>query len=203
MKEEVSLAKGIEQKGLINVEIKEAIETKKTLYELTDKIREFSNIIISTLRNGNKIMICGNGGSAADAQHFAAELVVKFKHERKSMPCVALTTDTSALTAIINDFGGDFLYSKQVEGLGNSGDVLIGISTSGKAKNVRMALQEAKRKSLRTVALTSTGPLGGEFAALADLGIAIPSTTTSRIQECHMAILHIVMEIVDKELFLS
>ena len=146
-------------------------------------------------------MICGNGGSAADAQHFAAEFVVKFKHERKSMPCLALTTDTSALTAIINDFGGEYIYSKQIEGLGNAGDVLVGISTSGKAKNVRNALLKAKEKGLKTIALTSTGPLGGEFAALADLGIAIPSHSTSRIQECHITILHIVMELVDRELF--
>jgi len=199
--EMVSLAREVEKRGIIRQQIEESLEAKQRLLDVSEEIKEFSNMVISALKGGNKIMICGNGGSAADAQHFAAEFVVKFKHERKSMPCLALTTDTSALTAIINDFGGDYIYSKQIEGLGNSGDVLIGISTSGKAKNVRNALLKAKEKGLKTIALTSTSPLGGEFAALADLGIAIPSHSTSRIQECHITILHIVMELVDRELF--
>jgi len=190
-----------EKKRLIARSIDEGVEVKKSLHSLSSDIVKFSDMVTDTLRKGNKILICGNGGSAADAQHFAAEFVVKFKLERKHLPAIALTTDSSILTAIINDFSGEEIYSRQIEALGNEGDVLVGISTSGKAKNVRNALIKARENGLKTIALTSTSPLGGEFAGLADLGVAVPSHTTARIQECHIAMLHIVMELVDKELF--
>ncbi len=190
-----------EKESLITKSIDEGIEVKRSLHSLAPEMGKFSDMIIEALRNGNKILVCGNGGSAADAQHFAAEFVVKFKRERKHLPAIALTTDSSIMTAIINDFSGEEIYSRQVEALGNEGDVLVGISTSGKAKNVRNALISARERGLKTIALTSTSPLGEEFASLADLGIAISSHTTARIQEAHITILHIVMELVDKELF--
>jgi len=190
-----------EKRRLITRSIDEGIEAKRSLHFLSPEIERFSSMVTEAIRKGNKVLICGNGGSAADAQHFAAEFVTKFRQERKHLPAIALTTDSSILTAIINDFSGEEIYSRQIEALGNEGDVLVGISTSGKAKNVRNALIKARENGLKTIALTSTSPLGGEFASLADLGVAVPSHTTARIQECHIAMLHIVMELVDKELF--
>lgn len=191
----------VNEKELIAQHIDEGLVVRRALHGLAPEIEKFSDMVIDALRKGNKILICGNGGSAADAQHFAAEFVVKFKQERKHLPAIALTTDSSIITAIINDFSGEEIYSRQVDALGSEGDVLVGISTSGKAKNVRNALLKAKEKSLKTIALTSTSPLGGEFASLADLGIAVPSHTTARIQEAHISIIHIIMELVEKELF--
>ncbi len=196
-------AKLLDMKASIGALIDESIEVKKSLHSISEDITKLSLLCINAIRNGNKILICGNGGSAADAQHFATELVVKYKHDRKSIPCIALTTDSSVLTAIINDYSGEEVYAKQVEGLGTSGDILIGISTSGKALNVRKAFEEAKELGIKTVALTGAGSKGQDFAALADLALIVPSSVTSRIQECHITILHILAELIDRELFLA
>ena len=137
-----------------------------------------------TLRAGGKILWCGNGGSAADAQHLAAELMGRFRRERRALPSVALTTDTSILTAVANDYGYEAVFSRQVEALGNPGDVLVGISTSGNSSNVIAALKTARMQGLVTVALTGAG--GGKMAGFADHLFAVESRDTARIQEAHI-----------------
>ena len=143
-------------------------------------------------------MLCGNVGSAADSQHIAAELIGRFEKKRESMAAIALTTDTSALTAIGNDYGYDQVFSRQVEGLGQSGDLLIGISTSGNSKNVVKAMEVAQSKSIRTVALIGDKP-GGAMQVIADYVLAAPSTNTARIQECHILMMHTLCQLVESE----
>lgn len=162
-----------------------------------EDIRVVADICKNALDKGHKILFCGNGGSAADAQHLAAELVGRFVKERESLPAIALTTDTSILTAIANDYSYDDVFSRQVAGLGQAGDVLIGISTSGNSKNVVKAIELAKQKGLKTVALTGEG--GGKLGALCDAIIAVPSKTTARIQEMHILVGHIVCELVEED----
>lgn len=162
-----------------------------------EDIRVVADICKNALDKGHKILFCGNGGSAADAQHLAAELVGRFVKERESLPAIALTTDTSILTAIANDYSYDDVFSRQVAGLGQAGDVLIGISTSGNSKNVVKAIELAKQKGLKTVALTGEG--GGKLGALCDAVIAVPSKTTARIQEMHILVGHIVCELVEED----
>ena len=143
------------------------------------------------LRAGGKIMACGNGGSAADAQHFAAELIGRFERERQELAAIALTTDTSILTAIGNDYSYDDVFSKQVRGLGKKGDILLGISTSGNSKNVVKAIEAAKKLGITIIALTGNG--GGQIANLlgeGDTHLCVPSTRTARIQETHLLLLH-------------
>ena len=154
------------------------------------------------LRAGGKIMACGNGGSAADAQHFAAELIGRFERERQELAAIALTTDTSILTAIGNDYSYDDIFSKQVRGLGKSGDILIGISTSGNSKNVVKAIEAAKKMGIKILALTGNG--GGKIAELlddADIHLCAPSTRTARIQETHLVLIHSLCDGVDHLLF--
>ncbi len=143
---------------------------------------------VTALKSGGKILFFGNGGSAADAQHLATELVVRFHDNRPSIPALALTTDTSALTAIGNDFGFIDLFSRQVEGLGQKGDVAIGISTSGNSGNVLKALEVAKEKGIVTVGFG--GGTGGKMVPLCDISLIVPSKTTARIQECHILLGH-------------
>jgi D-sedoheptulose 7-phosphate isomerase len=138
----------------------------------------------AALRAGGKILWCGNGGSAADAQHMAAELMGRFRRERRALPSIALTTDTSILTAVANDYGYETVFARQVEALGNAGDVLVGISTSGNSRNVIAALKTARAQGMVTVALTGAG--GGNMAAHADHFLAVESTDTARIQEAHI-----------------
>ena len=145
---------------------------------------------------GHKIMFCGNGGSAADSQHWAAEIVGRFQKERKGMPAVALTVDTSILTAIANDYGYDRIFSRQVEALGSEGDVLVGISTSGNSTNVLNAIAEAKAKGIKTIGMTALG--GGKMAEECDVCLAIPDKVTARAQEVHSLIGHILCEIVEE-----
>jgi D-sedoheptulose 7-phosphate isomerase len=152
----------------------------------------------AALAGGAKVLIFGNGGSAADAQHFACELVGRFMRDRRALPAVALTTDTSILTAIANDFGFDQVFARQVEALGRPGDVAIGISTSGRSANVVMGLQAAKARGLMTVALT--GNSGGEVAGAADLHVAVAHSATPRIQEAHRTIIHAVCDLVERDL---
>jgi D-sedoheptulose 7-phosphate isomerase len=150
------------------------------------------------LRAGGKIMACGNGGSAADAQHFAAELIGRFERERQELAAIALTTDTSILTAVGNDYSYDEIFVKQVRGLGKKGDILIGISTSGNSKNVVKAIEAAKKMGIKIIALTGNG--GGKIASLLDaddIHLCAPSTRTARIQETHLVLLHALCDGVD------
>jgi len=153
-------------------------------------------MICEALTSDRKILICGNGGSAADAQHIAAELVGCYEKQRRSWPAVALTTDTSALTAVSNDLGYEQVFARQVAGLAQAGDVLIAISTSGKSKNVLRAAETARERGCKTIALTgaTTDPLG----SLCDISVAVPSTRTARIQEAHITIGHLWCEMVDR-----
>ena len=178
-----------------------SINTQQTLINDTKRLEELmevAGVASSTIKAGHKIMLCGNGGSAADSQHIAAELIGRFEKERESMAAIALTTDTSALTAIANDYGYDQVFSKQVEGLGQSGDLLIGISTSGNSKNVVKAMEVAQSKSIRTVALVGDKP-GGGMQEIADYVLAAPSTNTARIQECHILMMHTLCQLVESE----
>ena len=178
-----------------------SIDTKQALINDTKRLEgllEVANVASSTIKAGHKIMLCGNGGSAADSQHIAAELIGRFEKERHSMAAIALTTDTSALTAIGNDYGYDQVFARQVEGLGQSGDLLIGISTSGNSKNVVKAMEVAQSKGIRTVALVGDKPEGA-MQAIADYVLAAPSTNTARIQECHILIMHTLCQLVESE----
>jgi len=167
--------------------------------EQVEEIAQAAQLLIQCLRAGNRILLCGNGGSAADAQHLATELVSRFLLERAALPAIALTTNSSSLTAIANDYTFADVFARQVEAFGRTGDVLIGISTSGNSENVLRALQTAGAKGLQTLALTGAG--GGKLAAIADQLIAIPSDDVPRIQEAHIAIGHILCDWVEKSLF--
>jgi D-sedoheptulose 7-phosphate isomerase len=179
--------------------IEENIEVKKKLLNNIEKIDEIVKVIIDTYKKGNKILICGNGGSAADAQHFAAELVGRYKLERKGLPAIALTTDSSNLTAIGNDYGFETVFSRQVEALGNSGDILVSISTSGNSKNCINAINLAKEKGLKTISLL--GKSGGLMKEISDISLVVPSDNTPRIQETHILIIHTICELLEKQLF--
>jgi D-sedoheptulose 7-phosphate isomerase len=158
-------------------------------------IRDSGEIILSAIENGKKIMLCGNGGSASDAQHIATELVCRFETERQAIAAIALTTDTSALTAISNDYGYEYVFSRQIEALASEGDVLIAISTSGNSPNVLSAVMKAREKGCKTIGLT--GKQGKKLASLCDKSILVPSDRTARIQEAHITIGHIWCELVD------
>ena len=148
------------------------------------------------LAAGHKLLFCGNGGSAADSQHWAAEIVGRFQKERAGIPAIALTTDTSILTAIANDYGYDRVFARQVEALGQAGDVLVAISTSGNSVNVLAAIEEARKKDMKIVGLTAYG--GGKMAEVCDVCLAIPSKVTARAQEVHSLIGHILCEIAEE-----
>ncbi len=183
---------------LIKNSIKESIETKNKLLEQTELIIKISELLVNTLRKGNKILVCGNGGSAADSQHFAAELIGRYKKDRKSIPAIALTTDTSIITSIGNDYGYNEVFSKQVEGLGIKGDILIGISTSGNSDNIINAINIAKSKGIETISFL--GKDGGLMKQISDISIIVPSNNTPRIQESHILLIHILCEIIENEL---
>jgi D-sedoheptulose 7-phosphate isomerase len=174
----------------------DSIRTKElVLKTLVPVIEQATHLMIQTLEQGNKILLCGNGGSAADSQHIAAELVGKLLVKRKALPAIALTTDTSCMTALGNDFGYDTIFQRQVEALGKKGDVLIGISTSGHSPNVLAAVQLARDMGLKTVGLS--GRDGGTLAKSVDLSITVPSDSTQRIQESHITIGHILCELIE------
>ena len=164
-----------------------------------DSILDSSEILINSLQGANKILICGNGGSAADSQHFAAELIGRFEKERDSLPAIALTTDTSILTAVGNDYGFDAVFERQVKGLGRKGDVLIGISTSGNSPNVIRAINQAKAQGVQTIGLL--GKDGGKIGQIVDIPVIVPHSVTARIQEVHLFILHYWASVIEKELF--
>jgi D-sedoheptulose 7-phosphate isomerase len=173
----------------------------KVRSDLLSEITEAARMLVSSLRSEGKILICGNGGSAADSQHLATEFVstLTTDHPRPSIPAIALTTDTSLLTAIANDFGVDGMFARQVGSLGRRGDVLIAISTSGNSANVVQAAEEARRRGLKVIALT--GESGGKIAALGDVTIRVPSAVTAHIQEAHLAIEQLLALLVERELY--
>lgn len=154
------------------------------------------DVIIQAFKNNKKLLIFGNGGSAADAQHVAAEFIGRFKKERKSLPAIALSTDTSILTSLGNDYGFDIIFSRQIQGLGQSGDVALGISTSGNSINVIKAIEQAKQQGMKTIALTGCG--GGILASVAELNLIVASTDTARIQESHVCMEHIICQLVEQ-----
>jgi phosphoheptose isomerase len=172
------------------------IATVQALRAQEFRIEEFGKLLVDHLRHGNRIFLCGNGGSAADAQHIAAEMVCRFETNRRALPAIALTTDTSVLTAIGNDFGYDHVFSRQVEALARPGDLLIGISTSGNSGNVIAAVEQARNMGVDTLGLL--GGDGGKLAALVDHALVVPAKETARIQECHILIGHIWCGMVDQ-----
>ncbi|MFH0935482.1 MAG: D-sedoheptulose 7-phosphate isomerase [Candidatus Omnitrophota bacterium] len=177
----------------------ESIHVKEELLRTElGRIVEIAELIIEALRKNGKVIIFGNGGSAADSQHIAAELVGRFKKDRTALAAIALTVNTSILTSLANDYGYEIVFSKQIEALGRKNDVAIGISTSGKAKNVALGLKQAKKMGINTVVLT--GKNGSELAKAADLSLLVPSEVTARIQEAHITIGHILCELIEQEL---
>jgi len=177
----------------------ESIQVKEELlHTKIGQIVEIAELLIGALKKDGKVILFGNGGSASDSQHIAAELVGRFKKDRAALSAIALTTNTSVLTSLANDYGYEVIFARQIEALGQKNDVAIGISTSGKAKNVACAIRQAKKMGLKTVALT--GGDGGELAKLADISLLVPSTVTARIQEAHITIGHIICELVEQAL---
>ena len=176
----------------------QSVDTIKKSTTLSSEINRTIHLIIDSIQNGNKLIIFGNGGSAADAQHIAAEFIGRFKLERKSFPAIALTTDTSILTSLGNDYSYDVIFSRQCESLVSSGDVVIGISTSGNSKNVELAMITAQKKGAKTIGLL--GNNGGNIKSKSDIPIIINSSDTANIQESHRVIYHIICELVEREL---
>ena len=182
---------------LLSNSLQEHLETVQKLLESSlPDIERSGRLICDALTSGKKILICGNGGSAADAQHIAAELIGYYESQRKSWPAIALTTDTSTLTAVSNDLGFEHVFARQVAGLAQAGDVLIAITTSGKSKNVWRAVEQAKESGCQTIGLT--GASAETLASLCDVVVAVPSTRTARIQEAHITIGHLWCEMVDQ-----
>jgi D-sedoheptulose 7-phosphate isomerase len=185
---------------LIHQRTEESIAVKRALLETqTDTIAQVGTALVAAMRNGNTLYLFGNGGSAGDAQHIAAELVGRFTKERRALPAVALTTNTSALTALGNDYEYNIVFSRQLEAFGKPGDIVIGISTSGNSPNVVQGLATAKTLGMTTIGLTGEG--GGKTKAAADHCICVPSRDTARIQESHILIGHVLCEIIECELF--
>ncbi len=166
---------------------------------MIEKINSISNLLTNRLHAGNKILFCGNGGSAADAQHLAAEFSGRFYTDRKALPAEALHCNTSYLTAVANDYSYDVVYARLLEGIGNTGDILFGLSTSGNSKNIIKAFETARTKAITTIGFT--GATGGGMKDLSDILINIPSTDTPRIQECHMLLGHIICQLVEEKYF--
>ena len=167
--------------------------------ELSPRIAEMVTLLVETFERGGKLLVMGNGGSAADAQHFVAEIVGRFKMERKGLPAIALSTDTSILTAIGNDYGFDNVFRRQIEALAAPGDLIVGISTSGNSPNVQQALELAREKGCRTVGLL--GKDGGSIKNVCDLALIVPTNDTPRVQEGHITIIHIVCDLLEKKMF--
>jgi D-sedoheptulose 7-phosphate isomerase len=166
--------------------------------ERASEILRAAETMVGALKQGGKVLVFGNGGSAADSQHFAAELVGRFVRERRALPAMALTTDTSVLTSIGNDYDFDRVFSRQIEALGARGDVALGISTSGASRNVIVALAAAREKGMTTVALT--GRDGGAIGAMVDIHLNVPAASTARVQEVHRTVLHVVCELIERRL---
>jgi D-sedoheptulose 7-phosphate isomerase len=185
-------------KKIIEFEFNEHLKTTKATMDcIYESVESAAQICIDALKNSRKILIFGNGGSAADAQHIAAELVGRYKVERKGLPAIALTTDSSALTCISNDYGYEQVFSRQVEALANTGDVVIGISTGGTSTNAISALDIAKNIGCKAIGFSGRG--GGEMNALCDVNLVVPSDDTPRIQEMHILIGHTICQLIDNE----
>jgi D-sedoheptulose 7-phosphate isomerase len=182
--------------------IQESIQVKNNLLASQASIQTIQDVvelITTAFKNGNKVLFCGNGGSAADAQHLAAEFSGRFYKDRKALPADALHTNTSYITAVGNDYSFDVIYSRLLQGIGNKGDVLVGISTSGNSKNIINAFNTATELGMATIAFTGQG--GGALAPLANHAIKVPSNDTPRIQECHILVGHIICQLVEENLF--
>ena len=180
----------------------DSIETKKQLLENDELIRNIdkvSDLIVSCFKKGNRVYFCGNGGSAADAQHLAAEFSGRFYTDRKALPAEALHCNTSYLTAVANDYGYDQVYARLINGIGEAGDILVGLSTSGNSANIVLAFEAAKEKKMNTVGFT--GLTGGSMKSVTDLLINVPSADTPRIQESHILIGHIICQLVEEKYF--
>ena len=182
--------------------IAESIAVKSKILKddnLINILKETVSVIVSAFKNGNKVLFCGNGGSAADAQHLAAEFSGRFYTDRDALPAEALHCNTSYITAVANDYSYDVIYSRIIKGIGKKGDVLVGLSTSGNSKNIINAFEVAKEKGIITVALT--GETGGKMKPIADYLLNVPSTDTPRIQESHILLGHIICQLVEEEYF--
>ena len=177
----------------------ESSDVIKNSILLSDIIEKCIQSIVDSLKNNKKIIIFGNGGSAADSQHIAAEMIGKFMLERKSIPAISLTTDSSILTSLSNDYSYDVIYSRMIESKGRKGDVLVGISTSGNSKNVVLAMKAAQERGMVTIGFTGEG--GGDMKGCSDILINVPSNNTPRIQECHILAGHIICELTEATLF--
>ncbi|MFK8186598.1 MAG: D-sedoheptulose 7-phosphate isomerase [Phormidesmis sp.] len=189
-------------KQLISQQITEAVSVKQSLAsspEAIAAIQQAAQKCVAVYQRGNKILIAGNGGSAADAQHMAAELSGRFNFDRPGIPAIALTANSSAVTAIANDYGYEKVFSRQAQAYGQPGDLFVGISTSGNSKNILAAIEHCQENEIETVALTGLG--GGKMAEACDVAIQIPSQSTPRIQECHILIVHMLCAAVEEVLF--
>lgn len=192
----------MDKKKFISDSLKESSETKiNILNNCSSRIISAVDILVNAYKKDKKLLLCGNGGSAADCQHIAAELIIRLNHkiERPALAAIALTTDTSNLTAGGNDIGFENVFARSVQGLGNKNDVLLAISTSGNSKNVIKAVETAKSKEMKTIGFL--GGSGGNLKSLVDLSIIVPSENTQRIQEGHITIAHIICELVELELY--
>jgi D-sedoheptulose 7-phosphate isomerase len=182
--------------------IASSIDTKRQIMEndrMIQLLEDCSNVITTAFKNGNKVLFCGNGGSAADAQHLAAEFSGRFYTDRDALPAEALHCNTSYMTAVANDYSYDVVYSRMIKGIGNPGDVLIGLSTSGNSKNIVEAFKTAKLKNMVTVGLT--GDNGGMMKEMSDFLLNVPSSDTPRIQESHIMLGHIICQLVEEKYF--
>jgi D-sedoheptulose 7-phosphate isomerase len=188
-------------RNLVIEQLKESARVKLAAADtLADEIVQAAQMLTDSYRQGGKVLLIGNGGSAADAQHIAGELVGRFKMERKALPALALTTNTSILTALGNDYSYDVVFAREIEALANHPhDILIAISTSGNSSNILKAVEAAKTKGVKVVGLTGKG--GGKLKDMADLSLIVPSDDTQRIQEVHIAIGHIICDLVERQLF--
>lgn len=187
---------------LIKSILQESCDAKQKVINderLVKVIDDVISVCIHALKNGNKLLLAGNGGSASDSQHIAAELVGRYEKDRAGLPAIALTTNTSELTAISNDYGYDNVFQRQIQALANKGDVFFGLSTSGNSKNVVNAIQQCK--SLEVVTIAMTGQSGGQMQAISDYCINVPSANTARIQEVHITIGHIICQVIESALF--
>lgn len=187
-----------DREAIVFEQMEESIRLKRYLQAEAKTLTAIADQLVKALRNGNKVLLFGNGGSAADAQHIACELAGKFCLDRDPLPAIALTTNTSLLTAIANDYGYETIFARQLQGPVREGDIVIGISTSGRSPNVLLGMEEAKRRGATTIAFTGQG---GKLSELGDYVLSIPSEDTPRIQEAHIAAGHIICYLVEETLF--
>jgi phosphoheptose isomerase len=182
----------------LNQAIDDLTRTLESLKDLDPQVRTAADLIGECFRTGNKLLVCGNGGSAADASHFATEFVVRFTKDRRALPAICLASDSGILTAAGNDYGFDKIFARQVEAFGQAGDVLICLTTSGNSKNVVRALEEAKARKLKTIAFL--GRDGGSTTGIADVDLLVKDDSTARIQEAHKLLIHVLCEIIEARL---